>query len=266
MSRVIVLTSGKGGVGKTTITANLGVALAKIGASVVMLDADMGLNNLDVVMNVESKIVYDIVDILQGKCRIGQALIQNEKYENLFILPSNGNMDKNLINKESFSKIVDFLKSKFDFVLIDCPAGIDRGFFMASSCANEAIIVVTPHLSAVRDADKVLAILSSQKLNKTSLVINRIRGDMVARKEMLSATQIENQLGIKIVGVVPESDEISLYSTLIGGPKEISNCEAKRALGLLGHNVFNESNVQFDYLSKYQGIFGLIRRNIRRRA
>lgn len=265
MSRVIVITSGKGGVGKTTITANLGVSLAKIGASVVMLDADIGLNNLDVVMGIENKVVYDFVDVVQGKCRVGQALVQNPVLENLFVLPSSRYVDKSLISTDQMKKVVEKLKQNFDFVLIDCPAGIEHGFELAVSSATEALVVVTPHISAVRDADKVFSILAERKLSSVSAVVNRIRGDMVARKEMLSAIEIEKLLGSKLAGIVPESDELSMFSLVLAF-KSASTSSAEQAIEILGRNVYNERNEIYDYLSKYKGLIGSIRRNIKRRA
>lgn len=265
MSRVIVITSGKGGVGKTTITANLGISLARIGASVVMLDADIGLNNLDVVMGIENKVVYDLVDVIQGKCRVGQALVQNPVIENLFVLPSSRYIEKSQITQEQMKKVVEKLKENFDFVLIDCPAGIEYGFSLATSTATEAIVVVTPHISAVRDADKVFSILTEKKLTSVYAVVNRIRGDMVARREMLSAMEIEKLLGTKLLGVIPESDEISMYSSVLAF-RGNENSLGEQAINILGRNVYNEKFEIFDYISKYKGIIGTIRRNIKRRA
>lgn len=154
MGRKIVVTSGKGGVGKTTLTASLGVAIAEVGKKVVLVDADIGLNNLDVVLAVENKVIYDILDVITGKCRLRQALIQDVEIPNLYILPSSKLMDSPLLTAQSFRNVVQALAMNFDFVIIDCPAGIDNGFHRAVSAANEAIVVTTPAISAVRDADK----------------------------------------------------------------------------------------------------------------
>jgi len=169
MARKIVITSGKGGVGKTTICANLGVKLANIGFRVAMLDADIGLNNLDVVMGIEDKIVFDIADVVSAKCRFKQALIQDDRYSTLYIMPSAQIDCKNLISGPQFKNVVDMLSPSFDYILIDCPAGIESGFHRAVFCANEALIIATPHISSVRDADKVLSILSNYNLHSKAL-------------------------------------------------------------------------------------------------
>ena len=187
MGRKIVVTSGKGGVGKTTLTASLGIAIAETGKKVVLVDADIGLNNLDVVLAVENKVVYDVLDVISGKCRLKQALIQDVDNPTLYVLPSAKIQDSPLITACSFRNVVDALALNFDFVIIDCPAGIDNGFHRAVSAATEAIVVTTPHISAVRDADKVLSILSGYCLMSVGLVVNRVRGDMVSKGEMMSA-------------------------------------------------------------------------------
>lgn len=266
MGRVIVVTSGKGGVGKTTIIANLGIGLATMGEKVVMLDGDIGLNNLDVVMQVENKVVYDLVDCLEGKCRVSQALIQNPIIENLFVLPTSRFVSKDKIVPEDFQKIVQKLASCFDYVLIDCPAGIDKGFYLSVSYATEALVVVTPHLSSVRDADRVIGILASQNLSSINLVVNRIRGDLVAQREMLSSEEIERLMGIRAVGVIPESDNINLYSSFLGFSESLQKSSVGVAFGILARNIQNYKFSQFDYLSKYRGIFGSIRRNLKRNA
>jgi len=165
MARKIVITSGKGGVGKTTICANLGVKLANLGFKVALIDTDIGLNNLDVVMGVESKIVFDIADVISARCRVKQALIQDDRYPTLYVLPSAHLDSKNLITGPQVKNVVEMLSPSFDYILIDCPAGLDNGFHRAVFCANEALIVVTPHISSIRDVDKILLILSSYKLH-----------------------------------------------------------------------------------------------------
>ena len=266
MSRVIVITSGKGGVGKTTITANLGIALAGFGHSVAMIDSDIGLNNLDVVMGVENKVVYDLVDCLEGKCRVTQALIQNPILENLFILPSSRNADKNKIEPADFERVVNALKDKFEYVLIDCPAGIDKGFSLAVSCATEAIVVVTPHLSAVRDADRVVSLLNTRGISSVSVVVNRIRGDLVARREMLSAIDIEKLMGVKQVGIIPESDEIGLYNSFLSFSDGKVHSFVGYAFSTLARNILEEKSEKFDYISKYKGFWGAVRRTLKRRV
>lgn len=190
MARKIVLTSGKGGVGKTTICANLGVALARLGKRVCLVDVDIGLNNLDVVTGVENKIVFDLVDVIQNKCRIKQALVQDLNQPNLFIMPSAHSYNKSQVTAENVKRVIDGLNDYFDFVLIDCPAGIDEPFERAVCGADEAIVVVTPHLSSLRDADKVLLMLGNFNIKDYSIVINRVRGDMILDKEMIDCKKL----------------------------------------------------------------------------
>ena len=191
MARKIVITSGKGGVGKTTVCANLGVQLANLGFRVALFDADIGLNNLDVVMGIENRVVYDIADVIKGKCRIKQALVQDERYPTLYVMPSAQMENKQILSGEQIKLVVDLVSPNFDYILIDCPAGVDIGFHRAVFSANEALVVVTPHISSVRDADKVLSILSNYKLHSKSLIINRVRGDMLLNGEIISIEKIK---------------------------------------------------------------------------
>ena len=186
MSEVIVITSGKGGVGKTTTAANIGIGLAQLGKKVVMVDTDIGLRNLDVVLGLENRIVYNLVDVVEGNCRMKQALIRDKRYEQLYLLPSAQTRDKTSVTPEQMKKLCDELKQSFDFVLLDCPAGIEQGFANAVAGANKAIVVTTPEVSAIRDADRIIGLLEAQDLRDISLVINRIRPDMVKRGEMMS--------------------------------------------------------------------------------
>ena len=179
MSEVIVITSGKGGVGKTTTTANVGTGLAKEGKKVVLIDTDIGLRNLDVVMGLENRIVYNLVDVVEGNCRIKQAMIKDKKYPNLFLLPSAQTRDKTSVTPEQMSKLVEELKSEFDYIILDCPAGIEQGFKNAIAAADRALIVTTPEVSAIRDADRIIGLLEANDIHKIDLVINRIRMDIV---------------------------------------------------------------------------------------
>lgn len=208
--RRIVITSGKGGVGKTTVTASLGRRLALDGKRVVLIDADVGLNNLDVVTGVERRVVYDIGDVLAGKCRAFQALVADGE-TSMRILPSS--RDSGRVTAAAFRQVVDSL-SEFDFALIDCPAGIEHGFHRAVYAADEALVVVTPSVSSIRDADKVLSLLNSYPLSDVSLVVNRVRPDLVRRGEMLSASEIGGLLRAPIVGVIPEDDAVTVYQQL----------------------------------------------------
>ncbi|WP_302577683.1 septum site-determining protein MinD, partial [Anaerobutyricum hallii] len=196
MSEVIVITSGKGGVGKTTTTANIGTGLAKLGKKVVMIDTDIGLRNLDVVMGLENRIVYNLVDVVEGNCRLKQALIKDKRYSNLFLLPSAQTRDKSAVSPEQMRKLVDELRKDFDYILLDCPAGIEQGFKNAIAGADRAIIVTTPEVSAIRDADRIIGLLEAEELKKIELVINRIRMDMVKRGDMMSVEDVVDILAI----------------------------------------------------------------------
>lgn len=217
MSEVIVITSGKGGVGKTTTSANLGMGLAMQGKKVALLDADIGLRNLDVVLGLENRIVYDIVDVVDGNCRVKQALIKDKKYDNLSLLPAAQTKDKDSVTPEQMIKLCDSLKEDFDYILIDCPAGIEQGFKNAIAAANRAIVVTTPEVSAVRDADRIIGLLEANGLSKPLLILNRLRIDMVKRGDMLSLEDVVEILAIQILGVVPD-DESIVVSTNKGEP------------------------------------------------
>ena len=247
MGRKIVVTSGKGGVGKTTLTASLGIAIAETGKKVVLVDADIGLNNLDVVLAVENKVVYDVLDVISGKCRLKQALIQDVDNPTLYVLPSAKIQDSPLITACSFRNVVDALALNFDFVIIDCPAGIDNGFHRAVSAATEAIVVTTPHISAVRDADKVVSILSGYCLMSVGLVVNRVRGDMVSKGEMMSAGDIVRAVRCEPVGVIPEDDYITMYSQTGKVPFDTTS---GRAFKMLASNVINGTKNIYDCVSR----------------
>ena len=175
MSQVIVVTSGKGGVGKTTTSANIGTALNLLGKKVVLLDADIGLRNLDVVMGLENRIVYDLVDVVEGRCRIKQALIKDKRYEGLYLLPAAQTRDKDAVSPEQMKKLCDTLKEDFDYIIVDCPAGIEQGFKNAVAGADRALVVTTPEVSAVRDADRIIGLLEANGISNIQLIINRVR-------------------------------------------------------------------------------------------
>ncbi len=202
MSEVIVITSGKGGVGKTTTTANVGTGLAKEGKKVVLIDTDIGLRNLDVVMGLENRIVYNLVDVIEGNCRINQALIKDKRYPTLYLLPSAQTRDKTAVSPEQMSKLTDQLKDEFDYILLDCPAGIEQGFMNAIAGASRAIVVTTPEVSAVRGADRIIGLLNANEIKKTELVVNRLRYDMVKRGDMMSSDDVVEILAVDLLGVV----------------------------------------------------------------
>jgi len=217
MGEVIVFTSGKGGVGKTTTTANIGTALALLGKKVAMVDTDIGLRNLDVVMGLENRIVYDLVDVAEGFCRLKQALIKDKRFEGLYLLPAAQTRDKNAVSPDQMRTICGELKEEFDYVLIDSPAGIEQGFRNAVAGADRAVIVTTPDVSAVRDADRVIGLLEADGMDDPRLVINRIRAEMVRRGDMMDIDDVIDNLAIHLLGVVPE-DEAIVVSTNRGEP------------------------------------------------
>lgn len=260
MSRKIVITSGKGGVGKTTICANLGLKLAQMGQKVVLLDVDIGLNNLDVVMSVENKVVYDIADVVEGKCRLKQALVQDLRCPSLYILPSNKIFTTTKINSYSIKAIVEALGEIFDYVIIDCPAGIDAGFHRAVYSATEAIVVCTPHISSIRDADKVLTILGSYNLNSVGFVVNRVRGDLILNGQMIDVNQICNLLKSNLLGVIPDDDSISTNQSM-----SFAGTRGGDAFNVFAKNIHFVKNEIYDYKSKYSGIFGAFKRKMRQK-
>lgn len=217
LGTAIVVTSGKGGVGKTTTSANIGTGLAMLDNSVVVVDADIGLRNLDVVLGLENRIVYDIVDVVEKNCRLKQALIRDKRHDKLFLLPAAQTKDKSAINPEQMLELVNELKKEFDFIIMDSPAGIEQGFQNSIAGADIALIVTTPEISAVRDADRVIGILESKGIHDPKLIINRIRHDMVKRGDMMNMDDIIDILAIDLLGIVPD-DEAIVVSTNKGEP------------------------------------------------
>lgn len=217
MGEVIVITSGKGGVGKTTTTANIGTGLALAGKKVVLIDTDIGLRNLDVVMGLENRIVYDLVDVVEGFCRVKQALIKDKRYEGLYLLPAAQTRDKTAVSPQQMMKLCEELKEEFDYIVIDCPAGIEQGFKNAIAGADRAIVVTTPEVSAVRDADRIIGLLEANELKNPKLLVNRVRIDMVKRGDMMNIDDIIDILAIGLIGVVPDDEKI-VVSTNKGEP------------------------------------------------
>ena len=217
MENVIVVTSGKGGVGKTTTVANLGAGLAHRGQKVALIDTDIGLRNLDVVLGLENRIVYDLVDVVEGTCRLRQALIKDKRFDGLYLLPAAQTRDKLAVNPEQMVKLIAEMEQDFDYILIDCPAGIEQGFKNAVAGAKSAIVVTVPEVSAVRDADRIIGLLSAAGIDDTQLLVNRMRPDMVRRGDMLGLDDTLDILGIDLIGVVPEDEKI-IRSTNMGEP------------------------------------------------
>jgi septum site-determining protein MinD len=212
MGEVIVVTSGKGGVGKTTTTANIGTALALFGKSVVLVDADIGLRNLDVVLGLENRIVYDLVDVVEGVCRLKQALIRDKRFKGLYLLPAAQTRDKNAVTPAQMQKLCEDLKQQYDFVLIDCPAGIEQGFKNAIAGADKAVVITVPEVSSVRDADRIIGLLASNELPNPLLIVNRLRMDMVKRGDMMDIDDTIDILGVDLLGVVPDDEKIIVSS------------------------------------------------------
>ena len=261
MSEVIVITSGKGGVGKTTTTANVGTGLAQLDKKVVLIDTDIGLRNLDVVMGLENRIVYNLVDVVEGNCRIKQALIKDKKYPNLFLLPSAQTRDKTSVNPEQMKKLIDDLRADFDYILLDCPAGIEQGFQNAIAGADRALIVTTPEVSAIRDADRIIGLLEANEIGKTELIVNRLRMDMVKRGDMMSVKDVCEILSIDLIGAVPDDEQIVIStnqgeplvgcSTSLAGRAYVNICHR-----LLGEDVpYLDLEVKEGFFSKLAGVF-----------
>lgn len=217
MGRVIVITSGKGGVGKTTSSANLGAALAMQNQRTLLIDTDIGLRNLDVVMGLENRIVYDLVDVIEGNCKVKQAIIKDKRNDNLHLLPAAQSRDKNAISPEQMKALINTLKEEFDYILVDCPAGIEQGFKNAISAAEEAYVVTTPEISAVRDADRIIGLLEANEIKAPRLIVNRLKMNMVKDGNMLSVEDVTDILGIQPIGIVPDDENI-VISTNKGEP------------------------------------------------
>jgi len=217
MSEVYVITSGKGGVGKTTTSANLGAGLALQDKKVVLVDADIGLRNLDVVMGLENRIVYDMIDVIEGNCRLKQALIKDKRFPSLFLLPAAQTKDKDAVSPEQMVDLCKQLRDEFDYVIIDCPAGIEQGFKNAIAGADKAIVVTNPEVSAVRDADRIIGLLEASDIRNPLLVLNRIKPNMVKRGEMMALEDVTEILAIDVLGVVPDDEKI-IESTNRGEP------------------------------------------------
>ena len=249
MGEVIVITSGKGGVGKTTTTANVGTGLAKEGKKVVLIDTDIGLRNLDVVMGLENRIVYNLVDVIEGNCRIKQGLIKDKRYPNLYLLPSAQTRDKTSVNPEQMGKLASELKEEFDYILLDCPAGIEQGFKNAIAGADRALVVTTPEVSAVRDADRIIGLLEANEVGQTDLIVNRLRSDMVKRGDMMSADDVVEILAINLIGVVPD-DESIVISTNQGEPLVGSKCLAGQAYENICRRIMGEEVPLLDLYQK----------------
>lgn len=261
MGEAIVVTSGKGGVGKTTTTANLGAGLASSGNKVALIDADIGLRNLDVVMGLENRIVYDLVDVVDGFAKLKHALIKDKRFENLYLLPAAQTRDKTAVSPEQMQDLVSQMKEEFDYILIDSPAGIEQGFKNAVAGADKAIVVATPEVSSVRDADRIIGLLEAQEKHKPFLIINRIRASMVKKGDMMDIDDMIEILAIELLGVVPD-DEYIVVSTNRGEPA-VLNPQSRAGEGY--RNITRRlqgENVPMMKLEEDAGLFGRLWKRI----
>lgn len=226
MSEVIVITSGKGGVGKTTTVANIGTGLSMLGKKVVLVDTDIGLRNLDVVLGLENRIVYNLVDVVNGSCRLRQAMIRDKRHPNLYLLPSAQTKDKTAVSPEQMIKLTDDLREEFDYVLLDCPAGIEQGFKNAIAGADKALVVTTPEVSAIRDADRIIGLLEANEIRDIYLIINRLRPEMIARGDMMSVDDVIEILAVDLIGTLLDDEQIVIAANQ-GDPLSGKNSQAE---------------------------------------
>ena len=239
--RLIVITSGKGGVGKTTTNANIGTALAKAGNKVVMIDTDLGLRNLDLLLGLENRIVYTIVDVVEKRCKLKQALVKDKKNPNLCLLAAAQTRDKTAVSEEQLKEICEQLQKDYDFILVDCPAGIEQGFQNAVAGASEAIVVTTPEMSAVRDADRIIGLLEArEEIESYKLLINRVRPNLIKSNDMMSVEDVAEILSADLIGIIPEDTGI-ITSTNKGEPiVNDENSLAGRAYRNVAHRIMGE--------------------------
>lgn len=260
MGEVIVITSGKGGVGKTTTTANIGAGLSQMEKRVIIIDTDLGLRNLDVVMGLENLIVYNLVDVVEGKCRLKQALIRDRRYENLYLLPSAQTKDKTAISPGQMRKLTEELKEEFDYILLDCPAGIEQGFQNAIAGADRAFVVTTPEVSAIRDADRIIGLLETYGIHSMDLIINRIRMDMVRRGDMMSVDDVTEILAIPLIGIIPDDERVVIGTNqgvpVIGMDSLAGQAYSNICRRILGEEIaFLDLNHGFGFLNRLTGLF-----------
>jgi septum site-determining protein MinD len=261
-AKAATITSGKGGVGKTTATANIGVALASAGFRVVCIDGDIGLRNLDVVMGLENRIVYDLVDVIEGRCKLRQALIKDKRLADLYLIPAAQTRDKTAVSPQDMIRLVKDLRTDFDWVLIDSPAGIERGFRNAIAPADLVLIITNPEVSAVRDADRIIGLVEAEEKGPPKLIVNRVKPEMVRRGDMLSTSDILDVLAIDLIGIVPE-DEIVTVSTNQGSPAVLDpRSRAGKAFRDIARRL-NGEDVPFENLEAKDGFFGRISRMVR---
>ena len=261
MTRIVVITSGKGGVGKTTTTANLGMALAKLGRQVALVDADFGLRNLDLLLGLENRIVYTALEVLARECRLEQALVKDKRQPNLVLLPAAQNRTKESVTPDQMKLLVNALAQKYQYIIIDSPAGIEMGFKNAIAPANEALIVTTPEIAAVRDADRVVGLLEAQGVKRIHLIINRIKPAMIRLNDMMSVQDVQELLAVPLIGVIPD-DERVIVSTNRGEPLVLSENPslAATAYDNIARRLEGETVDFIDFDSSQDSLFSRLRR------
>ena len=264
MSRIIVITSGKGGVGKTTVTANLGMAIARLGRRVALVDADFGLRNLDLLLGLENRVVYTAVDVLAGQCRLEQALVKDKRQEGVVLLPAAQSRTKEVVSPEQMKKLVGALAEKYEYVVIDSPAGIEMGFQNAIAAAKEALIVTTPEIAAVRDADRVVGLVEAQGIKRIHLIVNRLKPAMVQADQMMSVQDVQEILAIPLIRVIPD-DERVIVSSNRGEPLVLA--EHVSLPGIAVNNIARRlqgENIPFlDLMAEHDNLLNRIRRLFR---
>ncbi len=254
MSEVIVVTSGKGGVGKTTITANLSIALSKLGKKVIAIDTDIGLRNLDVVMGLENNIVYNIVDVIEGNCRLHQAIIKDRKHSNLYLLPSAQSKDKDSIKPAQMVNLVEKLKTQYDYILIDCPAGIEQGFRNAIAAATTALVVTTPEVSAIRDADRIIGLLEKDGIGCMYLLVNKLRPELIKKGDMMSVEDVSEILGTEIIGSI--NDDVNVVIATNRGEALVDNNTAiGKSITRIAEKITGEKNHLENNEKKFSMLF-----------
>jgi septum site-determining protein MinD len=263
-SQVITVGSGKGGVGKTTTVANIAVALAANGSKVVCLDGDIGLRNLDVVMGLENRIVYDIVDVIEGRCKLRQAMIRDKHLPELFLIPAAQTRDKNAVSPSDMVRLCNDLRPEADYILIDSPAGIERGFRNAIAPADRVLVVTNPEVSAVRDADRAIGILEAEEKRSPALIINRLNAALVKQHDMLSAEDVLDLLGIPLIGVVPEDETVIVGSNRGTPVAQDPKSRAGQAFRNIARRI-NGEEVPFLDLEKQPGLWGRLQKMTGRR-
>ncbi len=264
MSRIIVVTSGKGGVGKTTVTANLGAALAQLGRKVVLVDADFGLRNLDLLLGLENRIVYTAIEAIAGECRLEQALVKDKRLNGLVLLPAAQSRNKESVSPEQMKQLVRALATRYDYVLVDCPAGIEMGFRNAISAASEAIIVTTPEITAVRDADRVVGLLEANRIKKIHLIVNRLKPAMIQVNEMMSVEDVLEILAVPLLGIIPDDERVIVASNR-GEPLVLAEQSSLPGIAItnIARRLEGEKVALLDIMATHNNLLNRIKRMFR---